>query len=454
MRKIFPKRIGEPLFSARELRALLIPLIIEQLLSATVGIADTVMVAQVGETAMSGVALVDSINLLLINVFFALATGGTIITSQYLGRNDHENAKESAKQAVMITTALALVISVISMLFRNGILGGLYGAIEPAVMESAVIYFLLTAASYPFIAVFGTCAAIFRATGNSKLPMYVSIIMNLMNVIGNAFFIFVLGMGAAGAALATLLSRIFAAVTMYVKLRNPEIIVNIRGLFPLRFKWQMIKNILHIGVPTGLENGIFQIGKVIVQTFISGMGTSSIAAAAVANSVSSICVLPGMAIGMGLVTVAGRCVGAGRYDQVRRYGVGFTFLSMLSCAIINTFIFIFLDYILIAYGVEAGTVGLAKEIISILLVGCTFIWPFAFTLPHALRSSNDVRFTMLVAVTSMWALRVGLGYFLSVTMGLGVVGIWYGMMSDWIFRLVLYVGRFCSSKWEHHKILE
>lgn len=454
LRRVFPRRIGEPMFSGRQLRALLIPLIIEQILSATVGIADTVMVAQVGEHAMSGVSLVDSINMLLINIFAALSTGGTIITAQYLGRQEEGRARESARQAIMITTALALIIAIVSVTFRGGILRGLYRDIETSVMDSALIYFLLTAMAYPFIAVFGSCAAISRATGNSKLPMTVSIVMNLMNIVGNAIFIFIFHMGAAGAALSTLISRIFAAAVMFISLRNPKLAVHIRGMLPLRLNIPMIKNILAIGVPTGIENGIFQIGKVIVQSFISGMGTASIAAAAVANSMASITIMPGMAIGMGLVTVAGQCVGAGRFDQVRRYAVGFTFLSMLAVAVINSFIFIFMEHILAAYGVADGTASLAREIITILLIGTISVWPLGFTLPNALRSANDVKYTMLVAIGSMWAFRVGLGYLLSVVMEIGVVGIWYGMMADWLFRMLMYVVRFCGTKWEHHKILE
>jgi len=453
-RKIYPTRIGEPLFTGKQLRALLIPLIIEQVLSATVGIADTVMVSQVSEQAMSGVALVDSINMLIINIFAAFATGGTIVTSQYLGRKDEANARESARQAVMFIASLALTIAAISMCFRGSILRALYQDVEPLIMDSALIYYLITAMSYPFIAIFGICAAIHRTMGNSKFPLTASIAMNITNVAGNAVLIFGFGMGAAGVAIPTLVSRILSATILFISLQSPKRTVHIRGLFPFRINLSMIKKILAIGIPAGLENGIFQIGKVLVQTFISGMGTASIAAAAVANSIASAIMMPGIAVGMCLVTVAGRCVGAGKYDQVRRYGVGFTGLAVIVMLIINTIVFLLIDPIISSFGISDGTATLAKQIIHILLVGTVTIWPLAFSLPNVLRASNDVRFTMVVSIGAMWLFRVGLGYLLSVTMGIGIIGIWYGMVFDWLFRAVIYIYRFCGSKWDHHAILD
>ncbi|MGI5935433.1 MAG: MATE family efflux transporter [Oscillospiraceae bacterium] len=450
---VFPKRSGEPLFTSKQIKALLIPLIIEQVLSATIGILDTIMVAQVGEHAMSGVSLVDSINMLLINVFAALTNGGTIVTSQYLGGQRIQKARFSARQAYLICVALASVIMALCLGFRRGILGAIYGSIEKDVMDSAVSYFLFTAISYPFIAQFGTCSALYRIMGNARLPMRVSIVMNLMNVAGNAVFIYVFNMGAAGAALATLISRIFGGTLLTFRLLNPDLQINLSGIWPIKIDIPMIKNILSIGIPNGIENGIFQIGKVLVQSIVSGFGTAGIAAAAVSNSLSSIAIMPGMAIGMGLVTVAGQCVGAGKYDQARRYTVGFTGLSMASITFINIFIFLFMRPIISAYGVGNDTAQLARSLILCTIFGTSLVWPFGFTLPNALRAAGDANFTMLVAVFSMWAFRVGLGYIFSRVFNLGVIGIWYGMIVDWLFRSLLYVGRFLTDRWTNRSIL-
>lgn len=451
--KAFPPRTGEPMFSRKQLTALLIPLIIEQVLSATIGIADTVMVAQVGEHAMSGVALVDAINILLINIFAALSTGGTVITAQYIGQRRISSARESACQAMIVTIGISALVTVVCLCFRSGILRLIYGAVDENVMESALIYFLLTAISYPFMASFNTCAAIFRAVGDARRPMLISIGMNVLNIIGNAFFIFSCGMGAAGAALATLISRIAGAAVIFAMLYSDRLEINIRGLFPIKLDLPMIKNILRIGVPTGFENGIFQIGKVLVQSIITGFGTVGIAAASVANSVASFSAMPGIAIGIGLVTVAGQCAGAQEFDQARRYTVGFTAASAAIAGALNILLFFFCDQCIALFGVTSETAALSKTLIFSTLIANTIFWPPAFVLPNALRAASDVRYTMIVAVVSMWAFRVLLGYILAVPLGFGVLGVWYGMIADWIARTIAYVWRYLSGKWTAHKAL-
>jgi len=452
--KLYPPRLGEAMFTKKQLTALIVPLIAEQVLTSIIGMADTVMVAQVGEEAMSGVALVDSINVLLINIFAAMATGGTIVTSQYLGRGDAESARASARHGVLATGTLALGVCLLCLLFRREILSLVFGRAEQSVMDNALVYFLITAMAYPFIALFGVGSAIFRATGNAKLPMAVSLAMNLINITGNALLIFVFHLGAAGAALATLISRVFAGTLVFLRLRNPALTVNVRGLLRSPFDWSMVRRILQIGIPTGLENGIFQIGKVLVQSIVSLLGTSAIAAVAVANHIASIVGMPGQAIGLGLMTVAGHCVGAGKYDQARRYAVGFTGLSQASCIVLNTIILLLLGPIIGIFGVTAETAQIARSLAVCTALGSMTIWPTAFTLPNALRAAGDVKFTMVVAVFSMWAFRVGLGYVLAVPVGLGAIGIWYGMIVDWIFRVICYFTRFRGERWTRHKVLE
>lgn len=451
--KAFPPRVGEPMFDRKKLIALLVPLVIEQVLSATIGIADTIMVAQVGEHAMSGVALVDAINILLINVFSALATGGTVVTAQYIGQRKTDSARESACQAVLVTLAISLAVTVVCVLFRGGILDVIYGDVEADVMQSALIYFLLTALSYPFMAGFNTAAAIFRAVGDARRPMLISIGMNLLNVAANAVFIFAFKLGAAGAALATLLSRIVGAGVICVMLYSEKHEVNIHGIFPLRVNMPMIKNILHIGVPTGFENGIFQIGKILVQSIITGFGTTGIAAASVANSVASFTAMPGFAIGIGLITVTGQCVGAEKFDQARRYTVGFTAVSALIAGILSVALFFVCDGCIALFDVETETALLSHDLIFSTLITNVIFWPPSFVLPNALRAAGDVKFTMIVAVVSMWVFRVLLSYIFAVTLGLGVIGVWYGMMADWVARTVAYSYRYLSGKWTEFKIV-
>ena len=454
MAKLYPARLDTPMFTGAQLRALIIPLVIEQLLTAAVGVVDTLMVAQVGEAAMSGVALINTINTLLLNVFAALSTGGAIVTAQYLGRRDTGRAKQSATQMLMAVTALSILVTIICVCFRNGLFRVIYGTVEIAVRDSALPYFLLTALSYPAISIFNACGAVFRCMGNSKLPMTVSLIMNLINAVGNAIFIFLCSMGAAGAALSTLISRVFAACVLYIKLRNPALPVNISGLFPLRWDWSMVRRILSVGVPTGIENGIFQLGKLMVQSFISSLGTASIAANALMDNITSMTYLPAMAIGMALVTVAGQCVGAGKHHQARRYTVGFTLMAAASYVVLLGLVAIFLDPIVSLYNVSAQAAEIGRDLLFIIALPYIFIWPVAFTLPNALRAAGDARFTMVVAVSTMWIFRVGLGWLLSIYFGLGVSGVWYAMAADWLFRAICYFIRFVGTRWEQHHILD
>ncbi len=442
------------MFNARQLRLLIIPLVIEQLLAATVGIVDTLMVAQVGEHAMSGVGLINSINVLLFTVFSALSTGGSIITAQYLGRRDERNARRSANQMLQSSTAIALFLTLLCVCLHKGIFQLVYGNVEASVRESALSYFLITAMAFPAMAVYNTCASAFRCMGNSRLPMFVSVSMNILNAIGNAIFIFLCGMGAAGAALATLLSRIYAACVMFFMLRKRDLPVNISELFPLRWDWKMIRRILYIGIPTGIENSIFQLGKIMVQSFVSTLGTAAIAANTLMDNITSITYLPAMSLGMALVTVAGQCAGAGKFHQLRRYTTGFVLMSGVSYLVLLGLLCVFIDPVIALYSVSAEAAEIGKQLLYIIFIPYVLLWPISFTLPNALRAAGDVRFSMIVAVATMWIFRVGLGWFLCIHMGYGVAGVWISMAVDWLFRAIFYGARYMGRRWEQHHILD
>ena len=441
------------MFNRKDLTRLLIPLIIEQVLGATVGLADTLMVSNVGEAAVSGVSLVDSVNLLLINVFSALATGGTIVASQYLGRNDRENANKAANQLVLVTSALSAAIMALCLLLRRPLLNLLFGHAEQAVMETALVYFMLSALSYPFIGVYNSCAALFRAAGNSQVPMAVSALMNAINISGNALFIFGFGMGAAGAGLASLASRMAACLIMLWILRKPELKISLAEFFPLTFMPGMIKNILRIGIPSGVENGMFQIGKILVQGIVAIFGTASIAANAVGNSISAITVMPGIAIGLGAVTVVGHCIGAQQYEEAKKYMRQLTLYSLASIVALNAVILLAMDPILQLYELSSATAELARQIIVFHAFISIAFWAPAFTLPNGLRASNDVRFTMTTSIITMWTLRVAGGYIISVWLGLGVLGVWVSMGLDWLLRMMLFIWRYKSNKWQNRQFI-
>ena len=435
------------MFSRRDLSKLIVPLIIESLLGVTIGMLDSMMVSNAGEAAVSGVSLVDTINLLLVYLFSAIAAGGSIIISQFLGKRDFDNAKAACKQLVWTVFTVAFMIMTISLVFRKQLLSLIFGSIEPDVMKNALVYFLFTSLGYPFLALYNGGAAIFRAMGNSKISMIASLIMNLINLIGNWILIFIFHMGAAGAAIATTLSRIVGASIMMVLLHNKHNVVYIEKIFRFKPNWTLIKAICGVGIPNGLENSMFQFGKVITQSLISTFGTMQIAANAVANTVTPLQYLPGSSIGLAMVTVVGHCIGAGEKEQAKKYARNLVLLSYASIITVSTVIVILLPQIVGLYNLSKASSDLARQLILIHTFNVCTIWPMAFTMPNAFRAASDVRYTMILSIISMWVFRVGLSYLLGGYMGYGVVGVWIAMGGDWLFRAVTFGARYIRGTW-------
>ena len=441
------------LFSNKMLLTLIIPLVIEQLLSVLVGMADSIMIASVGEAAVSGVSLVDQIMILLINMFAALATGGVVVAGQYLGQKKQENACRSATQLVWFITICAIVITLLVYAGKYMILHGIFGEIEPDVMRHANIYLLIVTASIPFMALYNGGAAIFRAMGNSRMPMQVSIIMNIINIGGNAILIYGFHRGTEGVAIPTLISRMTAAVIIITLLCNQELTLHIEKTFRYRVDWNLVKKILSIGVPNGLENSMFQLGKILVLSLISTFGTYAIAANAVSNAIALFQILPGMAISFAVTTVISRCVGAGDYEQVKYYNKKLLIITYVSMAATVGFIFLILPFILRAYNLSDLTAETTRQIIHFHGISAVLIWPLAFTLPGTFRASGDAKTCMIISITSMWIFRIAFSYILGKYLGMGVFGVWVAMVIDWVFRTICFISRYFRGNWKKDAIV-
>lgn len=440
------------LFTNKDLKKLIIPLIIEQLLTVTVGLADSIMISSVGEAAVSGVSLVDSIMILLINMFSALATGGAVVAGQYLGQKKHVMACKTADQLILFISALAAVIMAGIYAMRGFILHGVFGAIEPAVMHSAKVYLLIVTASIPFLAVYNGCAALFRTMGNSKTAMQMSLFMNAVNIIGNAVLIYGVGMGVEGAAIPTLASRVIAAAVILVLLKNRNQAVHISRNFNFKFKGFLVGRILKIGVPNGVENSMFQLGKILVLSLVAGFGTASITANAVSNMVAMFEIIPGMAVGLAVLTVVSRCVGANDYEAARYYTKKLLKIAYASLIVFNLFIVAMLPVIIRAYHLSPETAAITRKILLYHTLCCVTIWPVSFTLPNTLRASNDVKYTMVTAIISMWIFRIFFSFVLGKWLGWGVFGVWVAMTLDWAVRAVLFLIRYIKGKWQYRTI--
>lgn len=437
------------LFSHKDLKKLIIPLIMEQTLAITVGMADTMMISSVGEAAVSGVSLVDMLNNLIISILAALATGGAVVTSQLIGASKREEACRSAKQLLWINVLITVAISLLVIAAHRVILNLFFGKIEEDVMRNAILYLIISALSFPFLAVYNACAALFRSMGNSRMTLKVSILMNLLNVGGNALCVFGLKMGVAGVAVPSLVSRGVAGLCLYVLLKNPDRVIHF-GRERFHFEWKMIQKILYIGIPSGIENGIFQLGRVIVVSIIAGFGTAQIAANGVANSLDSMGCIIGQGMNLAMITVIGQCVGAGDLTQVKYYTKRLLLITYAATAVTNSLILLFLHPILGLYGLGTEATELAYILVMIHDGLAILLWPASFVLPNMLRACNDVRYTMTIAIFSMVTFRIGLSIVFGVQMEMGAVGVWIAMVVDWIFRVCCFVGRYFRGTWKKY----
>ena len=448
------KFTSKPLFSRQALTALLLPLIAEQALSVTIGLADTLMVSSVGEAAVSGVSLVDSYNTLMIQIMSALATGGAVVTSQYIGHREPKNAKAAAAQILFVLSSFSLVVAAVVVVGRHAILRGIFGSIDADVMRYAETYFLLSALSYPFIGLYNAGAALFRAQGNSKISMLSSLVMNVVNIGGNAVLIFGFGMGFMGAALASLISRAVACFAVLSLLQKPACPLRVEGLQALKPDGGLIRRILRVGIPAGIENGMFQIGKLSVSSLTSTLGTAAIAANAVANTTTTFLNIPANAVGMAALTVVGQCLGAGEKEQAVYYSRRLLLTAYCGAWIMNISAFLFANKFAISlFHLSPEAQAMALEVMVWFNIVSLFFWPSSFTLPNILRAAGDARFTMSVSIFSMWAFRVGFCYLMVLAFHGGLLSIWTGMFLDWVFRSLCFFVRFVRGRWMEQNVI-
>ena len=443
------------MFSNRMICSLLIPVVLEQLLNSIMGTADTMMVSNVGSAAISAVSLVDSINVLVIQAFSALAAGGAIVCAQYIGQRNKEKANESARQVLFIITAISVAVSLICLVFQKPLLRLIFGSVEPAVMSASETYFFYTALSFPFIAAYDSAASIFRAQDNTKGPMIISMISNVMNIAGNAVMIWVFHMGVAGAALSTLISRIFCAVVVIIQLRKEregqEIVV--RDYFKIRPDWSMIRRILGLGIPSGVENSMFQLGKLAIQSTVSTLGTAAIAAQAMTNILENLNGIAAIGVGVGLMTIVGQCLGAGRKDEAVYYIKKLCVIAEVIIIISCLGVFALTKPITILGGMEKESADMCFHMVMWITIVKPLVWIMAFIPGYGLRAAGDVKFSMIVSCCTMWACRFCLCVFLIRVLGFGPMGVWIGMFADWTLRGIIFTWRFHSRKWLQHKVI-
>lgn len=441
------------MFSNAALRKLLIPIMVEQFLNSFMGMADTMMVSRVGSAAMSAVSLVDAFNVLIIQVFSAMATGAAIICSQYLGRRDNKDSNRAAEQVTLTVIVISLVLTLLCMMFCHPLLKLMFGSIDADVMANSVTYYYITVLSFPFLALSNAGSAFFRAGGESKFPMRVSVFCNALNIVGNAILIFGLNMGVAGAALSTLFSRIIGAFILFWFLRKPKQPIVLDHYLRIRPDYPLIWRILAIGIPSGIENSMFQFGKLAIQSSVSTLGTTAIAAQAMTIIMESLNGIAGIGIGIGLMTVVGQCIGAGRQEEAKYYIVklcGYAELAIIASCL---FVFAVTKPVIWLAGMDEASADLCFQMVTAITIVKPIVWTLSFIPAYGMRAAGDVKFSMIASSMTMWFCRVAICIYLIRVMGFGPMAVWIGMFSDWTVRGIIYTVRFFSGRWLRKKVI-
>lgn len=441
------------LFSNKALKEMIVPLFLEQLLVMLVGLADTLIVSYAGEAGVSGVSLVNQFNTIFIYLFTALASGGAVVISQYIGRKEVDAASESASQLLLFSVIFSALVSVLVLAWNEEMLRLMFGRVESDVMQACITYLRISAYSYPALAVYNAGAALFRSMGKTSVTMYLSVASNIINVIGNLIGVFVLHAGVAGVAWPSLIARTFSAVviTMLCFRKKNDVVYAHKWLF--QWNGELMRHILRIAIPNGLENGVFQLVKVALSSIVALFGTYQIAANGVAQSIWSLAALAGVAMGPVFITVIGQCMGSGDTQAAEVYFEKLTKITLLLSSAWNLLVFLFTPLFMKFYALEPDTKQLVIWLVLIHNLFNAIAYPFSGALSNGLRAAGDVKFTMYVSVLSTIAVRLLLSWFLGVVLQMGVIGIAAAMVSDWLIRAVIFFRRQKSGKWKAFQVI-
>ena len=431
-----------------------VPVAAQSLLQVSFSVVDQLMIGQLGSGSIAGVGLGGKFASLYSVLLGGAATAAGIMISQYMGQKNTKNATDAAKQLIFIITAIAVVLTVVCVVFQIPLLHLIFGKVEAEVMINSEIYFLYTALSFPFIAAFNAGSSVFRAQENTRLPMTISVISNIMNIVGNAILIFGFHMGVAGAALSTLISRIFCAIVVMYFLRSPKEEICVRNYTKIRPDRHKIKMILALGIPTGIENGMFQFGKLAIQSTVSTLGTAAIAAQAMTNILENLNGIAAIGIGIGLMNVVGECIGAGRKDEAIYYTKKMCLVSEVVIIISCLLVFALTKPIIHLGGMSAESGRMCFFMVTWITIIKPIVWVPAFIPAYSMRAAGDVKFSMILSCTTMWLCRVTLCVVLCRVFGFGPIAVWIGMFSDWTLRGIFYTLRFHGRKWLDHKVIE
>ena len=441
------------MFSNKDLKNLIVPLFLEQLLMALVGIADVFVIGFVGEAAVSGVSLVNSFNTIFLNLFTALASGGAVVISQYIGHKDKEHAGQTASQLLTASVILSVAISVVILLTNASLMRLMFGKVDADVMDACVTYLRISAYSYPALAIYNAGAALYRSFGKTSTTMYISILAIIINVIGNCIGVFGLHAGVVGVAVPSLVSRCFSAVVITILCFSAKNPVSYLGSWIMKLDVSLQKKILRIAVPNGVESGVFQLVKVALSSVVALFGTYQIAANGVAQSIWSLAALVCVTMGPVFITVIGQCMGAGDIEQAEMYFRKLTKITLVFAIAWNALIFAVTPVFMSFYALEEQTKRLVILLVLIHNIFNAVAFTFADPLGKGLRATGDVKFTTATSLFTTIGVRLIFSMIFGIWLNLGVIGIAFAMCLDWSVRGIIFWWRFKQGKWKTFKVI-
>lgn len=440
-------------FTNSDLQNMIAPLFAEQLLVLLVGIADTLVISYTGEASVSGVSLVNMVNTIFIYLFTALASGGAVVISQYMGKQEQALAGESASQLLMFSGILSAALMIPVLVFKGPLLRGLFGAVEPGVMDACLVYLRISAYSYPAIAVYNAGVALYRSLGKTKVTMKISLVSNVINLIGNLIGVFVLKAGVAGVAYPSLIARAFSAIAISSLCFRKSNGVYYRKKWVFSWNAGLLSKILRIAVPNGIEKGLFQLVKVAVSSIVALFGTWQIAANGIAQSIWSMAALCGLTMSPVFITVIGQCMGAGDPEEAEYYFKKLTKITIIISLLWNGLILAATPVLMRFYALEAQTKELIFQLVLIHNLFNAVAFPFSGAVSSGLRAAGDVKYTTIVSILSTAVGRLILSWLFGMVFNMGVMGIAAAMCCDWTFQAILYILRVRTGKWKYFAVV-
>ena len=440
-------------FNAASLLRFALPNIAMMMLLSMYTIVDGMFISRfAGTTALSAINMSYPLNCLQMATGIMLGTGGSAIIARRQGEGRTDEARRNFTMLIAVALGIGLIFAVFGNLFLNPILR-LLGTSELQWADCR-IYTRIQLVFAPMLFLQTAFQTLFVTAGKPGLGLLTSVGGGITNVVLDGLFMGPMNMGVAGAAIATLGSRVISAVVVFAFLHNPSQEIAVRDYLHIRPDGRRIMRILSLGIPNGIENAMFQFGKLAIQSTVSTLGTIAIAAQAMTNILENLNGIAGIGIGIGMMTVVGQCLGAGRKDEAIYYIKKLTAVAEIviiaSCALV----FLATKPVTILGGMEPESAKMCLYMVGWITVVKPIVWTLAFIPAYGMRAAGDVRFSMILSCISMWAFRVTLCIYLCRVHGFGPIAVWIGMFTDWTIRGIVFTFRFMGRRWLAHKVVE